>query len=282
MTIRNAYCTLNEFKDYITSPQNELEASDRDDGVIERLIVSASRRIDDMCNRRFYPRIETKSYDVPNGRALWLEDDLLEVITLTNGDDNTIASTEYIFNPKNEYPKYAIILTEATSTLWEEDSSFNTEQVIDLLAYWGYHDRYSLEAWGTAGTLGAAWNSATTLTATLTAGHTLDANGGQIIKIDNELFNTSNAEGTTLAVLARGDNGSTAATHDNASTIYVWQNMDDINQLALEITNMMYKSRFGENVETVSTLTSAGVVVTPRSVPIWAREIINRYKRVVW
>lgn len=282
MTTPNAYCTLAEFKQYITHASADLQPSASDDKLIERLVVRASRRIDDLMARRFYPRVETRSYDVPSGRDLWLYDDLLEVTTLTNGDDNTIASTEYTLHPANEYPKYKLVLTEATTYLWEEDSSSNSEQVIDVLGYWGYHDRYATDAWTSVGTLGAAWNSTTTLTATMTAGHTLAVGGGQVVKIDNELFNSSSAGDTSLVVAKRGDNGSTAGTHASGATVYVWNYLEDINELALEMTNMMYRSRSGMDVEAVSTITAAGVVITPRSLPIWARELIAKYQRRVY
>lgn len=281
MATSNGYCTLADYKAYITPAGQVLEYSTADDAVLEKLIVRASRRIDDLCNRVFYPRIATLYFDVPDADDLWFGDDLLAVTTLTNGDTNTIASTEYKLLPANEYPKYALKLKQSSSYIWEEDSSGNTEQVISLLGYWGYHTD-GPNAWTLAGTLGAAWASATSLTATLTAGHTLESGGGQIIKIDNEIFNTSATTGTSLTVVKRGDNGSTAATHDNASVVYVWNYMLDISQLAMEITNIMNKSRFGENVETVSIATPAGVTITPRSLPAWAREVIDRYKRRVW
>lgn len=281
MATSNAYCTLADYKAYITPAGQVLELSTADDAVLEKLIVRASRRIDDLCNRTFYPRIETKSYDVPTDDVLWLGDDLLAAITLTNGDTNTIASSEYKLYPANEFPKYGMKLKQSSSTLWEEDSSGNTEQVISLLGYWGYHID-GTGAWTSAGTLGAAWASTSTLSATLTAGHVLEAGGGQIIKIDSEIFNTSATTSTTLTVVSRGDNGSTAATHLISSVVYVWNHMADINQLALELTNIMNKSRFGENVETVSTATPAGVTITPRSLPGWAREVVDRYKRRVW
>jgi hypothetical protein len=106
--------------------------------------------------------------------------------------------------------------------------------------------------------------------------------GNQIIKIDNEIMNTSYATTTGLGVLARGDNGSTAATHDDASTIYVWNNMSDIKRLTLEIVNMMYRARYGESAEATSTVTAAGILITPQSLPLRAKIIVDKYKRRVW
>jgi hypothetical protein len=115
----------------------------------------------------------------------------------------------------------------------------------------------------------------------MTAGHTLDVHGGQIIKIDNEIINTASVTANTLTAIARGDNGSTAATHLILSTVYLWKPMKDISLLTLEIAKIMYRSRYGENVDVVSTYTPSGVIVTPRSLPVWAQELIRKYQRLV-
>jgi hypothetical protein len=56
---------------------------------------------------------------------------------------------------------------------------------------------------------------------------------------------------------------------------------DDIKELALEIARNLYKSRFGENAEAVSTITAAGVVVTPKAMPSWGKDVIARYRRAL-
>jgi hypothetical protein len=84
-----------------------------------------------------------------------------------------------------------------------------------------------------------------------------------------------------ITVIKRGGNGSTAATHINGTSVYIWQQADDINALTLEIARIMYRSRYGENVETTAITTPAGVIVTPRSLPVWAQEIVAKYRRLV-
>lgn len=276
----NGYVSLTDFKAHLTPPRQTLAIDTVDDLVIEDLITVASRRVDDLIKRKFYPRIETRYYDVPEDNDLWLDDDLLAVITLTNGDDTAIASTDYVLKPNNSYPKYCLKLRDTTSVTWEYNSSSSGQQVIDLAGWWGYHEDYVTRAWKQVGTLGAAWESTSTLTATLTAGYTLDTHGGEIIKIDSEILQTDHISSTTLTVQARGDNGSTAATHLISAPIYVWCTMTDIKQLTLEIAKIMYRSRYGET-ETDATYTQSGIIVTPRSLPAWAREIIAKYQVIV-
>ena len=63
---------------------------------------------------------------------------MISVTTITNGNNQTIASSNFILLPSNATPKYAIKLTQASTVTWELDSNGNTEQVIDVLGSWGY------------------------------------------------------------------------------------------------------------------------------------------------
>ena len=150
-----------------------------------------------------------------------------------------------------------------------------------MTAIMGFHEWYDHRAWILGGTLSAAWASLTTLSASLTAGHTLESIGGQVIRIDNEILNSLSATTTTLNVQSRGDNGSTAATHLINAPVYYWKPLQYIKALTMEIARMMYRARYGENVETTAITTPAGVIVTPRSLPVWAQEVIRKYQRIV-
>ena len=132
--ITNGYATLAEFK----LEKNVDSVNAADDTSIEDIIEAASRFIDTETGRTFYARTETRSFDVPGGRELRLDDDLLTITTLTNGDDIVIADTEYILLPANIDPKYAIVLKSTSSIIWQPDSNSGTEQVIDVAGTWGW------------------------------------------------------------------------------------------------------------------------------------------------
>lgn len=278
----NPYCTVADFKAFITPPGQTLPVAIADDLFVEDVIVRASRRVDNLMGmgRVFYPYVKAYKADIPSGRELWIDEDLLEVITFTNGDLTSIASTEYLTRPYNQTPYYMLVLKGSTTVTWELDTNGNYEKVLTVTGIFGYRQDYA-RAWVSAGTLGAAMSSTSTLAFTMTAGHTLNSRGGQIVKVDNEIMNLSGSTSTTMTAIYRGDNGSTAATHLNGATVYLWEPQDEITALTLEVARMMYKSRFGENVESTATTTAAGVVVTPRSLPVWAQEVINRYRKVV-
>jgi len=253
-----------------------------DDAVIEKIIDAASRYCDDATGRRFYPRVETRYFTVPNGCQLWFDDDLLAVTSLLNGEGTAITSGDYNLLPRNEYPKYAVRLTETTSVYWQVDTNSNSEYVISVTGVWGYNELYATRAWKLITTLNEVGIlNATDTTFTLTSAAGLDATGGQIIKIDNELMQTKSKAGADLTVEARGENGSTAATHAIASSVYLWMVQPEVVEATLEITNGIYKRRTGENAESSSVLTTGGVIITPRDIPDLARGILMKFARIV-
>ena len=277
MTAINCYVSVNEFKNYATNRGQTATSDYVDDQVIEDLLEQTSRYIDEQTSRTFYPRVETRYHSVPtegnDRQKLYFDDDLLEIISVTNGDDNTIASTYYNLLPRNDYPKYAIRLLDTASITWEPSSAGEYEYVIDIAALWGYHNQYSQRAWITGTTLGSALNNSST-SATVTSAALFSP--GQIIRVDNELaFIKSVASSTSLTLEARGENGSTAAAHDNGSTVYIWQPMRTVRDATMMIAHRAYSNRLGQASQGSVTVTAAGVVIRPEDVPARAQVIID-------
>lgn len=54
---------------------------------------------------------------------------------------------------------------------------------------------------------------------------------------------------------------------------------DDIKELCLEIASNIYQRRSGQGADAAATITGAGVVLSPRDVPGWARDVLEFYKR---
>lgn len=275
MTLINSYATLQNFLDFRSTTDTDAT----DDGIIHVLLNSTSRYIDSYCLRTFYPLIKTNLYDVPDGNLIYLNDDLLAVTTLTNGDAVEISSSDYTLLSANLYPKWGLKLKDSSSLTWQSDSTASSEQVISLLGYYGYHDQYTVRGWTSVGALAAAITTTTGLTFTMGDGHTLLAH--QICKIDNEIFNVASiASSDTVTVNQRGDNGSTAATHLISTAVYIWNPMPDIVQACLEISASAYRRRKGQGMTGAAQVTAAGVVITPQDVPGQAREILNKYERL--
>ena len=275
--MKNAYATLAEYKAFVTSRGQVASNSGLDDDVIEDLLVSASRHYDRQTGRKFYPSVYTRSYDTPEGRTLELDFDLLEVISVTNGAGASITEADYIYEPKNIYPKRAIKLKETSSAIWDYDETDGVENAISIVAVGGYHPDYD-EAWEAVTTLGASLsNSALTPTVASSAG----LQAGNLVMIDYEIMTVDSIATGTFTTAKRGDNGSTAASHSNGAIVYVWRPMDELKQAVLEHAHRSYKRRFGQSVNDAQTVTAAGVVLMPQDEPSIGREFITTHRRRV-
>jgi hypothetical protein len=281
MSIWNGYCTLEEFKRSLTASNQTLDTDNTDDMTIEDMIERSSRDFDGLMGRMFYPRIETRYFDLPEDDCLYFDDDLLAVLSLANGDGVAIAPTEYKFLPINDYPKYALKLTDVTGTIWSESSTGSEDQVITLNGIWGYREQYSIHAWTTGSILNETGNLNATDT-TFTVDSSSKFGTDQIIKIENELMIVKIISGDNITVIQRGDNGSTAATHADNTIVSIWNHPADLSKFILAMALIDYKSRFQpQTVETTTYMSPAGIVSTPRSLPVNAKDIINHYKRRV-
>ena len=232
MNIQNAYATLTQLQAYLPNSTNITES------MAIYALNAASREIDRNTGRLFYPEVKTNYYNTPSRAELWLFDDLLEVLTLTNGDGTVMtATTDYLTVPYNAYPKYKIVLNPETSTYFETSDTTDYMKAIQVNGIFGYHRNYSL-AWFTGTTLGAAIADTTGTSMTLTAGTNFEE--GQIIKVDSEIMLITDKPAATTLTVIRGWNGSTAAVHDDASTVYIWQPEPDITMSCLIQASRLY------------------------------------------
>lgn len=102
MAITNGYATLNEVKSSLNIPVSDLA----DDPMIELAIESASREIDQVCERIFYQASGTRVF-VPRDSYVVEIDDLRSLTTLKTSSgadgifDITWAATDYQLEPLN-------------------------------------------------------------------------------------------------------------------------------------------------------------------------------------
>jgi hypothetical protein len=284
--IVNSYATLSDFKNYLSvrGQSTNMNTDAVDDVQIAEILEAVSRYVDDRTHRTFYPRYETRYVSVPEGqnnlRTLYLDDDLLAAVTVTNGDTEVVASTEYNLLSKNYNPKWGIQILQTANVGWNATVAGSPDYSISILGWWGFHNQYSQRGWSVLDTLAVADTTATGLTFTVTTGTTLLAN--QLIKIDNEIMNVASATTTptkTVTVNQRGDNGSTAATHLILAPIYVWNTQPEIREVVKSIAQSIYWSRSGQTSGGKVTITSAGIVIRPEDVPPLAQQIIAGFTR---
>jgi hypothetical protein len=287
MTV-NSYATLADFKNFISvrGQSTNMNADTVDDAQIAEILEGVSRYIDNRTHRTFYPRYETRYFSVPedqgNSRLMYLDDDLLAAITVTNGDTEVITSTDYNLLPKNHNPKFGIQLLPTANVGWNATVAGSPDYAVSILGWWGFHNQYTQRGWTQLDTLAVAVADTTSLTFTVTTGTTLLAN--QIIKIDNELFNvasSTSAPTKTVTVNQRGDNGSTAATHLILAPIYVWNPQLEIRDAVKQIAQSIYWARSGQVSNGKMTVTSAGVVIRPEDVSPISQQVINGFTRPI-
>lgn len=279
MTTLNAYASLLEYQNYVTARGQTITTDATDDAVIESLLRSVSRFVDEQTGRYFFPRVETRYYDVPDGtaldvRSLVVDGDLLEVITLVNGDGVTIASSEYTLRPRNQSPYLYIRLKDSSTYYWASNSASDLHDVIAVTGIWGFHNRYS-DAWELGSTLAEALDTTETGT-DVTSGTSFLI--GDVIRFGDELAYVSNKLTNTLTN-TRGENGSTAAAHDSGENVYIWRYMESLKAAVLETTLQSYKRRFGTSGTNVATITGAGVVLAPKDIPTVMHDFIQAYRR---
>ena len=281
MTTLNSYATLAEFKAYRVARGQSASIDTADDEVIEQLLKKSSNHIESKTGRHFVPFVETRYFSVPDAlsidaRELRLDNDLLEIISITNGDGTTIPSTEYTVRPRNRTPYYAVRLIDNSTYYWATDGAGDSHDVIAINGVWGFHNHYA-DAWLLGSTAAEAMD-ATETAYDVTSGTLFKT--GNIIRFDNELGYISSISSNTMTI-SRGINNSTAATHETGINIYIWQAMEEARGASLEIADNAYRRRFGDPASTSAvTITAAGVVLSPKDIPAMAVDFISTYRNI--
>jgi hypothetical protein len=201
-----------------------------DDALLTRLIIDGEQWAEMKMQRSAKPIIEARTFDYCDPRMLYFDDDLLEVVSITNGDATAVTLTDLYYEPRRRYPKYGIGFEIGASDVWTYSTT--PENAISITAAWGYHDDWgnawvnSLDEVEDAGGINA---SITTISVSNVDGANLNTDSprfsaGMLIKIESEwceVTAATNAVTDTLTV-KRGARGSTAAIHAKDTPIYTF------------------------------------------------------------
>ncbi len=232
-------------------------SSTTDDTILRKILEAASRSIDNYCNRTFVTQTATKYFD--GSFTLWVPD-LLSITTLKTDDDgdgtyeNTfqVASEpiDYLLygtgleDSYNTYPKTRIVIAENS-----DYGSFasGVKRGVQIAGIWGYGDGISATPYIVDTALTAAISLTTATTCTVTAVTNLSA--GQLIKIDSEQMYIYSISTLTLTI-ERGVNGTTAATHSDSASLYIYQYPSDIRQACIDLSVALYQNRAKQGLQT--------------------------------
>jgi len=133
-----SYCTLNDLKTYLG-----IETDD-DDVLLSSSISRAQQAIDTHCRRTFEALEDSTKYldaveDV-DGRMLYLTSagELCSITSITNGDEEELESSDYVTEPRNDTPYYAIRLLASSDISWTYDE--DPENAITVVGKWAYSE----------------------------------------------------------------------------------------------------------------------------------------------
>jgi len=209
---------------------------------------------------------------------LFKDTELLAVTSITNGDNSSVAASKYYLEPANSYPKHRIAMKESSGLRWRENTSNNEwRQAITIVGIFGYVPHYS-NAWPDSG---ADINeggqlSASDTTLTVTDGTVFSV--GDYIKIDNEILFIS-AISTNDLTVKRGKLGTSAATHEDSTDIYIFEQKHDLELSATEWAAYLYKTKdkIGDEI-----ITFANGVQAPRGLSPMVVSAVGKNRKVTF
>jgi hypothetical protein len=219
--------------------------------------------------------------DLSQGR-LRLDDDLLALESVTNGDGTAITLTNLVLEAPNLYPKSALRFKSGSGLYWLPGTDGTREQVINVTGWWGYHPQYD-SAWvdslDTVQDTGGISASATSIKVSDADGAAADLDSprfqaGQLIKIESEFVSviSVNATSNTLTV-QRAYNGTVAATHAKTTTIYLYRPYENLVLAATRFAVWRYRQK-DANVFDKTVSFETGTTIIPAAVPADVRSLL--------
>ncbi len=169
---------------------------------IDRQLEAASRDVELLCHRTFYPVLATRYFDWPNSQSgtswrLWLDaNEIISVTELSSGG-TTIASGDYLLEPNTYGPPYnRIEINLGGSAAFGGGDTHQRD--ITVTALFGYRNDET-----TAGTLAAAVTTTTATSITVTGATSPLLGVGSVLRIDDErLLVTGRTQAYTGQTLA--------------------------------------------------------------------------------
>lgn len=114
--------------------------STNDDTLLTECITRAQALIDDHTARTFEAAADTtRTFDAVadvDGPLLFLDDDLCQITSVTNGDGVVVAANEYTTQPRNETPYHALRLLASAGKSWTYEDDH--EDAISIVGRWAW------------------------------------------------------------------------------------------------------------------------------------------------
>lgn len=167
----------------------------RSDAQVDRVLVNATRSVDNLCQRTLAPHLATRYFDWPQEQTprswrLWLDQyDLISATQILSAGVE-VPATDYYLEPANEGPPYTYIETRLDKpSAWSAADTW--QHAIAITGWWGHSDEQT-----PAGTLAAAVSSTTATSVTVSdssavgVGHLLTVGAERMQVTDKALADT--------------------------------------------------------------------------------------------
>lgn len=286
------YATLHQVRESI----GNLDGNTAGDALLLKYLRWATDFINHYKGRRYDVRLATIPHDAPIARgssfgvfdraysageavpSLILQDDLLDLVELTNGDGEEIVAGSYVLQPNRSTP-YSVLKLRGGEQ-WRANEDGNIAGALSVTGLWGYHTDYENAFVDSLDTV---------LNNPLTAGGktiTIDDAGGvaadlesprfqvgQLLRIEDEFLYLVGVQDKSLTVV-RGYNGTTAAAHAQGTKIEIYRPEGFIVQACERLVKWRYTQRDTDSFDRTYNV-GTGVVSTPTAVPVDVRDILG-------
>lgn len=278
----NTYVPLDDMRTYFTFASNNTS----DDESLKGLLYQCSRSVDKYTRRFFFPKQETRYYDLPKGDEIRLDRDFLSVTGLSHMNGATEIDTAVYWLSRGEdwnlKPYDRLILDDTSGSSFNYSST--PRRAIHLAGITGYHEG---DGWLDSGT--ALFGDLTDTNRLLFVGGSMgqDADGfaprfkaGHTIKVDNEFMSLEYGSGLSYIGVKRGINGTTMTSHASNTSVYVWKPESDIQFYTKRLTSWAYMQSQSPYTERIA-VPGFGSVEVVGSWPKDIREGLDRFVRRV-
>lgn len=126
----------------------DVQETARNNGQIDRALSAATRSIEDLCHRRFYPEVAIRSWDWPTTQGvaswrLWLDDsELIDLTSITSGG-TAISPSDVLLEPNRSGPPFnRIELNIGSDAAFGGGSTHQRD--ITITGLYGYRDEETL------------------------------------------------------------------------------------------------------------------------------------------
>ncbi|MFE2970875.1 hypothetical protein ACFXKC_46200 [Streptomyces sp. NPDC059340] len=243
----------------------------RNTAQIDRAVESASRDVEKLCHRRFYPEVDTRYFDWPNSQTaapwrLWLDDSELISVTSISSGGTAIAPSNCLLEPNRTGPPYnRLELNIGTNTAFGGGNTYQRD--ITITGVWGYTDTDT-----TAGALTAAVSTTTATSLPVNAAASALLGVGSILRVDSERLlvtgRTMATTGQTLGAPGLDAQAKTVTVPVPDGTAYAVDEVlliDSERMLIVDIAGNQLTVRRGWDGSVLAAHTAGAAIYAPRT-----------------